>query len=128
MNMASTSAAYPPKLAQAFAQQILVLIIFFFLSPKRDGSKTHGALWMAGVWGPYPIGLNPQSMQKNMFVSLRNHWITKILDKKLHHQIVGHFQQQKTRASVSSGIDQRVPAILGFYATVEPPIGLAKQS
>ena len=28
-------------------------------------------------------------------MSIRNHWIPKILDKRLHHQIVGHFQQRK---------------------------------
>ena len=74
---------------------VFVMGHIFELFPKKDWFQDPKSFVDGGGLISTPDWSRPPPSAENVFLSIRNHWIPKILDKRLHHQIVGHFQQRK---------------------------------
>ena len=138
------SAAYPRPLAEAFAQKVSVLFspmsinptwdTVFQLIPLKTWDQDPRSFVDGGGLGSIPDWSKPPAQKENLFVSIRNHWIPKILDQKLHMQIVSHFQQQKTDPPFSEEIIQEfrdsldsllpLPTTLNWHVREDQPLCL----
>ena len=73
----------------------------FHFFPKRGSTKIRKVLWMGVVWSPHLTGRNHHRGQITFSVQSGTIGFQKILQRSLHKQIVGHFQQQRTEAPFS---------------------------
>lgn len=126
------SAAYPASLAEAFADKISVLLSptkqslswdnIFELFPKKDWFQDPKSFVDGGGLISTPDWSRPPHSAENVFMSIRNHWIPKILDKRLHHQIVGHFQQRKVDPPFPESLVQEFRESLDRLLPLQEPL------
>ena len=107
------SAAYPPALAEAFATKISVLLtpletpiswsnVFNLFPIKKLFQNPKGFVDGGGLHST-PDWSKPPDHSPNLFRSVRDHWIPRILNNNWHKMLVSHFLQKKTDPPFSEG-------------------------
>ena len=108
------SAAYPKALAEAFASKISVLLTplatpvswsnVFNLFPIKQMFQDPKGFVDGGGLHSTPDWSKPPDHSSNLFRSVRDHWIPRILNNNWHKMLVSHFLQKKTDPPFSEGI------------------------
>ena len=126
------SAAYPTKLAEAFAQKNSVLLSplkddiswdsAFSLFPHKDWFQDPKSFVDGGGLQSSPDWSRPPADKENIFRSVRDFWIPKILQHDLHKFIVGHFQRQQVDPPFSEDLVQQFRASLDTLLPLDKPL------
>ena len=126
------SAAYPMKLAEAFAQKNSVLLSplkddiswdsAFSLFPHKDWFQDPKSFVDGGGLQSSPDWSRPPADKENIFRSVRDFWIPKNLQHDLHKFIVGHFQRQQVDPPFSEDLVQQFRASLDTLLPLDKPL------
>ena len=73
----------------------------FSIFPKKGLHQDPKSFVDGGGLVSTPDWSQPPAASDNIFRSVRDHWIPKILQRGLHKQILGHFAQERTEAPFS---------------------------